>query len=96
MSRLFHNDAEDDIDGDLTSSIITGGLPLDTSEPGLQIITYDVTDSGGNSVQKKRFIQVVEDADNCAGIDNVPPVIDVIGKQLKQFNVVCEKRKSTD
>lgn len=82
----------DDVDGDLTSSIVTGGLPLDTSLPGLLIITYDVTDSAGNSAQKKRFIQVVEDAENCAGIDTEPPLIDVTGKQLKEFNVVRKKR----
>lgn len=41
--------ADDGIYGDFTSSIITTGLPVDTSTDGTYTITYDVTDASGNS-----------------------------------------------
>jgi len=42
--------ASDNIDGDLTSSIVVGGLDtLDTNLVGYHTITYNVTDSSGNA-----------------------------------------------
>ena len=40
--------AADTVDGDLTASIVTGGLPIDTSAVGNHTVTYDVTDLSGN------------------------------------------------
>ena len=81
--------AVDNIDGDITSSIITSGLPLDTSEPGIRVVRYDVSDSAGNeAAQKKRFVKVVENPSNCASPDLEPPVITVLGKIAKKFNQV--------
>merc|ERR1712146_833918 len=40
--------ATDNIDGDLTSSIVVGGLP-DTNTVGNYTITYNVTDAAGNA-----------------------------------------------
>ena len=63
--------AQDNIDGDLTSSIVTGGLPINTSELGAHTVTYDVTDSNGNAaIQVTRTVNVV---------DTTPPVITLSG-----------------
>ena len=40
--------ALDTVDGDLTNSIVTGGLPINTSAPGSFSVTYDVSDAAGN------------------------------------------------
>ena len=53
------------MNGDLTASIIVGGLPIDTSVPGTHTVTYDVTDSSGNTVHAERTVNVV---------DTTPPV----------------------
>ncbi len=39
--------ASDVEDGDITSAIVTSGLPIDTAIPGSYTITYNVTDSHG-------------------------------------------------
>ncbi len=63
--------AHDNIDGDLTSSIITGGLPVNTNILGPHTVTYDVTDSNGNAaIQVTRTVTVV---------DTTPPVITLSG-----------------
>jgi hypothetical protein len=56
-------EATDNADGDLTSSIVVGGLDtLDTSVLGDYTITYNVTDSNGNAAtQVTRTVNVVED-----------------------------------
>ena len=63
--------AQDNIDGDLTSSIVIGGLPVDTNILGAHTITYDVTDSNGNAaIQVTRIVNVV---------DTTSPVITLSG-----------------
>jgi hypothetical protein len=53
--------ATDNVDGDLTSSIVVGDLP-DTSDLGEYTITYNVTDSNGNAAtQVTRTVNVIED-----------------------------------
>ncbi|MCP4001588.1 MAG: DUF5011 domain-containing protein, partial [Gammaproteobacteria bacterium] len=53
--------ASDNVDGNITASIVTGGLPIDTSTPGSHIVTYDVTDSSGNAaVQVTRTVNVTD------------------------------------
>ena len=54
--------AVDDVDGDLTSSIVTTGA-VNTSIEGNYIITYSVSDSAGNTATTTRQV-VVEDDDN--------------------------------
>ncbi|MCP4414023.1 MAG: DUF5011 domain-containing protein, partial [Gammaproteobacteria bacterium] len=55
--------ASDNVDGDITASIITNGLPIDTSTPGSYIVTYDVTDSSGNvAIQVTRTVNVADSA----------------------------------
>lgn len=51
--------ASDNIDGDLTSSIIVGGDTVDTSTAGSYNVTYDVTDAAGNAAtQVTRVVNV--------------------------------------
>jgi len=54
--------ALDDVDGDLTSDIITVN-PVDNSIAGTYIVTYDVSDSSGNvAVQVTRTVKVLSPA----------------------------------
>ena len=63
--------AFDDVDGDITGSIVVGGLPVDTATLGSYVVTYDVEDSSGNAaVQVTRTVNVV---------DTTPPVITLNG-----------------
>jgi len=52
--------ALDDIDGDITSSIVIGGDIVDSNTPGAYIITYNVSDSAGNpAIEVTRTVNVV-------------------------------------
>jgi hypothetical protein len=52
--------ALDNIDGDITASIMTGGT-VDTGHTGTYILTYDVTDIAGNpATQVTRSVTVVD------------------------------------
>jgi hypothetical protein len=63
--------ATDDVDGDLTGSIVVGGDTVNTSALGSYIVTYDVSDSAGNAAaQVTRTVNVV---------DNTKPVIVLSG-----------------
>jgi len=63
--------AQDDEDGDISSSIVIGGGTPDTGRVGVYVITYDVTDSGGlAAIQVTRTLTVT---------DNNPPVITLVG-----------------
>ncbi len=42
----------DNTDGDLTSQIVTGGLPIDTSIAGVNVVTYDCQDSSAQNAQQ--------------------------------------------
>jgi hypothetical protein len=64
--------ASDVVDGDVTSLILTVGLPVDTSTVGSYTVTYDVSDAAGNpATQVSRTVDVV--------LDGVPPVITLVG-----------------
>ena len=65
--------ALDNMNGDLTANITVGGLPIDTSGPGSFTVTYDVTDSSGNTVHAERTVNVV---------DSTPPVLTIPGDVL--------------
>ncbi len=49
--------AMDDVDGDLTSSIVVNGV-VDTSSVGTYTLAYSVADAAGNSVNTPRFVIV--------------------------------------
>jgi hypothetical protein len=55
--------ATDDVDGDLTSSIITDSTNVDTSTVGFYLVTYSVSDSSGNSATISRLVNVIEEDD---------------------------------
>jgi len=62
--------AMDNVDGDITSSIVVVN-PVNTYVLGTYYVTYDVTDAAGNAaVQKKRTVKV---------IDTKKPVITLVG-----------------
>ena len=55
--------ATDIVDGDLTSSIVVGGLPINTSVAGTHTVTYNVSDSSGNAAaQVTRTVNVTAPA----------------------------------
>ncbi|MEZ4854867.1 MAG: DUF5011 domain-containing protein [Gelidibacter sp.] len=64
--------AVDDIDGDISSQIVIGGATVDSTIPGIYIITYDVSDAAGNAAEQvSRTVTVLPDTS--------PPVITLIG-----------------
>ena len=52
--------AFDNLDGDLTSSIVTTGLPVDSSAPSTQLVTYTVVDSQNLAASISRSIIIVD------------------------------------
>ncbi len=62
--KAVYNDAGatawDDIDGDLTASIVTLGLPVPTAFTGVYQVTYRVTNSFGVTTQAFRTVNVVD------------------------------------
>ena len=64
--------ALDNYDGDISGSIVIDSSAVDTTNPGVYAVTYDVADSSGNpALQEFRLVQVLGDA--------VPPVITLLG-----------------
>ncbi len=64
--------ATDIVDGDLTPSITSTGLPIDTSQPGSFLVTYSVSDTAGNNAQATRTVNVI-DAGNPLTVTSVSP-----------------------
>ena len=83
--------ASDTEDGTLTGSIVTGGLPINTSILGTYTVTYDVSDSDGNAAtQVTRTVNVVEasvDSDGDGIDDNIDidddndGILDIYGQE---------------
>jgi len=72
--------ATDNVDGDLTSSIVIGGDTVNTNIVGSYVITYNVSDAAGNAaVEVTRTVNVNPDA--------TPPVITLIGASTINLNV---------
>ncbi|HOS02158.1 MAG TPA: DUF5011 domain-containing protein [Candidatus Hydrogenedentes bacterium] len=70
--------ASDNVDGDITSRIVTVN-PVNTHVLGTYYVTYDVTDAAGNAaVQKKRTVKVV---------DTTKPVLTLLGSSTVTINV---------
>ncbi len=52
--------ALDDVDGNITASIVVGGDTVDENTVGTYVITYDVVDSSSNAaVQVSRSVTVI-------------------------------------
>jgi hypothetical protein len=64
--------ATDNVDGDLTSSIVITGDTVDTAVPGTYTITYNVTDSAGNAATTVTRTVTVTD-------DDAPVITDATG-----------------
>ena len=57
--------ANDNKDGDITSKIVTRGLPIDTSKIGKHTIYYNVSDSAGNKAKTvTRIVEVISNGGN--------------------------------
>ena len=67
--------ATDDIDGDITSNIVIDESQVNTSVEGSFIVTYSVSDAGGNSASAERKVNVVPEN----FVDTLPPVITLQG-----------------
>jgi len=68
--------ALDDIDGDITESIVVGGSIVDTADTGSFVVTYDVLDSSGNSAaQVTRSVVVKDSLPGEVVIQNPPTII---------------------
>ena len=61
--------ATDDIDGNLTSSIVTSGT-VNVNSIGTYTITYSVSNSAGNTGTASRKVNVIEDYDNPVYLDD--------------------------
>ncbi|WP_339622746.1 immunoglobulin-like domain-containing protein [uncultured Winogradskyella sp.] len=72
--------ATDNIDGDLTSSIVIAGDTVDTNTVGSYFITYNVSDVAGNAATEV-IRTVVVNADTTA------PIITLIGPSVVNLNV---------
>ena len=53
--------ATDDTDGDISGTVVIGGDTVDPSAPGTYVVTYDVSDSGGNAAAQASRTVTVED-----------------------------------
>ncbi len=72
--------ASDNVDGDLTSSIVVGGDTVDTNAVGTYVITYNVSDAAGNDATE--VIRTVT-----VNPDSTAPVITLIGAATINLNV---------
>ena len=72
--------ATDNVDGNLTSSIVVGGDTVNTSVVGSYQVTYNVSDAAGNAATE--VIRTVN-----VNPDITPPVITLIGASTINLNV---------
>lgn len=71
--------ATDNVDGDLSGSIVVDAAAVDTAIPGDYSVTYDVNDAAGNKAVTVTRIVRVE--------DNTPPVITLAGADPQLLTV---------
>ncbi|WP_431133209.1 immunoglobulin-like domain-containing protein [Psychroserpens mesophilus] len=72
--------ATDNIDGDLTSSIVVGGDTVNTDVVGTYVITYNVSDAAGNAATEVTRTVTVNP-------DTTAPVITLVGASTINLNV---------
>ncbi|MCF7843914.1 DUF5011 domain-containing protein, partial [Candidatus Gracilibacteria bacterium] len=75
--------ATDDVDGDLTASIVTVST-VNIGTAGSYNVNYTVTDAAGNETTVTRIVEVV---DPIPPVDSVPPVITLNGSQTVSITV---------
>lgn len=72
--------ATDDIDGDISASVVIGGDIVDESTLGTYIVTYDVSDSAGNNAsQVTRTVNVVDTTAPVITLTGSDPVVLAVG-----------------
>jgi Metallo-peptidase family M12B Reprolysin-like/GEVED domain/Bacterial surface protein, Ig-like domain/MAM domain, meprin/A5/mu/Secretion system C-terminal sorting domain len=72
--------AFDNIDGDITANIVIGGDVVNTNVAGTYVVTYNVSDSAGNTAtQVTRTVNVVA--------DTVAPIITLVGASTITLNI---------
>ena len=72
--------ATDNVDGDLTGSIVIGGDTVNTNIGGTYVVTYNVSDTAGNAaVEVTRTVNVIP--------DTTAPVITLIGAATINLNI---------
>ena len=72
--------ATDDVDGDLTGSIVIGGDEVNTSVAGTYLVTYNVSDVAGNAaIEVVRTVNIIS--------DTTAPVITLNGSATIELNL---------
>ena len=71
--------ATDNVDGDVTSSIVIAGDEVNTDVPGTYVVGYTVSDASGNTAGMTRTVVVKGDTD--------PPVITLNGLDRMELEV---------
>jgi len=75
--------ASDNIDGDITNSIVVAGDAVNTTVAGTYIVTYDVSDAAGNpATQVTRTVTVI-----ASTLDTSAPVITLLGANSLNLTV---------
>jgi GEVED domain/Subtilase family/Bacterial surface protein, Ig-like domain/MAM domain, meprin/A5/mu/Secretion system C-terminal sorting domain/Fibronectin type III domain len=74
--------ATDDVDGDITASIVIGGDTVNTNVSGTYVVTYDVSDAAGNAAT-----QVTRTVNVTVVVDTTAPVITLVGASTINLNV---------
>ena len=60
--------ATDNLDGDISASIVVGGDTVDANTAGIYVVTYNVSDSSGNAADEvTRTVNVSEPSNGCSG-----------------------------
>jgi len=72
--------ATDDVDGDLTSSIVIGGDTVDANTPNTYLVTYNVSDAAGNAATEVVRTVIVAP-------DTTAPVITLNGASTVNLNL---------
>ncbi len=78
--------AYDNIDGDISDNVITGGDIVDTATEGTYGITYNITDNAGNAAKEEVRTVIVSSSPEHE-IDTTPPVIVLAGSATVNINV---------
>jgi uncharacterized protein YjbI with pentapeptide repeats len=79
--------ASDNLDGDITASIVTDSTAVNTATPGSYFVTYDVTDANGNSAtQVSRVVDIVVDCSHI-GPNAILIGCDLTGANLSGANL---------
>ncbi len=72
----------DSFEGDISGNLVIGGDAVDTNTVGVYVVTYNASDSAGNSAA-----QVTRTVNVSAIVDTTPPVITLNGASTVNLNV---------